>query len=237
MKYHVLRDEVCEANKEIGRVGLAALTWGNASQVDRENGVVAIKPSGVGYEALTPADIVLIDLASGNAIDGSLRPSSDTPTHLHLYRTFSGIGGVIHTHSHFATVWAQAQREIPCLGTTHADLFHGPVPLTRALTEEEVRSAYELNTGKVIVEHFAGHELDPEANPGVLVRGHGPFTWGGSAAAALKNAIALEEVAGMAYHSLTLRADPPPVPGYLLDKHFSRKHGAGAYYGQPGNGR
>ena len=233
MKYRGLREEVCQVNKEIGRTGLALLTWGNASGVDRDAGIMAIKPSGIEYDALTPSDVVLLDLETGETIESAMRASSDSPTHLHLYRRLAGIGGLIHTHSHFATVWAQAGRGIPCYGTTHADLFHGPVPLTRALTEAEVRDAYELNTGCVIADHFDEAGLDPSHNPGVLVRGHGPFVWGESPAAALNHALSLEEVARMAYHTVGINPDVVPIPAYLQDKHFLRKHGADAYYGQP----
>jgi L-ribulose-5-phosphate 4-epimerase len=233
MKYARLRRDVCEANKEVGRSGLAVLTWGNASGVDREAGVMAIKPSGISYADLVPENIVLVHLETGGLVDGMKRPSSDTPTHLHLYRKFASIGGIVHSHSHFTTVWAQAGREIPCYGTTHADLFYGPVPITRELTREEVGGEYELNTGKVIVEHFETAGLDVARNPGVLVRGHGPFAWGDSAAAAIGHAVAMEEVARMAYHCVALNPALGPVPDYLLDKHFLRKHGATAYYGQP----
>ncbi len=228
-----LREEVCRVNKEIGHSGLAMLTWGNASGIDRESGTVVIKPSGVDYGDLTPANLVAVDLATGEVLDGSLRPSSDTATHLHLYRQFAGIGGVVHTHSHFATVWAQACREIPCYGTTHADYAHGAVPLTRALTMAETADDYELNTGRVITERFREDQLDPKAHPGVLVASHGPFAWGASPAAALESAIVLEEVARMAYHTATLNPDIAAVPQHLLDKHFLRKHGRDAYYGQP----
>jgi len=233
MRYVRLREDVCAANKEIGRTGLAVLTWGNASGVDREAGIMAIKPSGISYDDLTPEDIVIVHLESGRLIEGSMRASSDTPTHLYLYRTFVSIGGIVHTHSHFATVWAQAGRDIPCYGTTHADLFYGPVPVTRALTREEVGGEYEVNTGKVIVEHVDTAGFDVAKNPGVLVRGHGPFSWGDSPRAAVSNAQAMEEVARMAYHSLHLKPELDAVPSYLLDKHFLRKHGADAYYGQP----
>jgi L-ribulose-5-phosphate 4-epimerase len=228
-----LREEVCRVNKEIGRSGLAMLTWGNASGIDRESGTVVIKPSGVDYGDLTPDLLVALDLATGEVLGGSLRPSSDTATHLHLYREFAGIGGVVHTHSHFATAWAQACREIPCYGTTHADYAHGAVPLTRAMTEAETAGEYELNTGQVIAERLREGGLDPKAYPGVLVASHGPFAWGASTAAALESAIVLEEVARMAYHTATLNPDIGAVPQHLLDKHFLRKHGEGAYYGQP----
>jgi len=232
VKHEVLREAVCAANKELFAFGLATLTFGKASGLDREAGVVAIKPSGVDYGALGPEDMVLVDVASGETLDGSYRPSSDTATHLALYRAFAGIGGVAHTHSRFATVFAQACKSIPCLGTTHADYFRGPVPLTRMLTRSEVLRDYEANTGLVIVEHFTEESLDPAAFPGVLVAGHGPFTWGQDVAQALLHAQVLEEVARLAYETWNLRPDQEPIPGYLLDKHFLRKHGADAYYGQ-----
>lgn len=228
-----LRAEVCRVNKEIGRTGLAMLTWGNASGVDREGGTVVIKPSGIGYEDLTPDALVVLDLGTGEVLEGRLRPSSDTPTHLHLYRAFATIGGVVHTHSHFATAWAQACREIPCYGTTHADYAHGSVPLTRGLKEAETSAEYELNTGRVITERFRQGGLEPDAYPGVLVASHGPFAWGASPAAALNSALVLEEIARMAYHTATLNRDIGAVPRHLLDKHFLRKHGKDAYYGQP----
>jgi L-ribulose-5-phosphate 4-epimerase len=233
MEHAELRERVCGVNRDLGRAGLAALTWGNASGVDRQAGVIAIKPSGVDYASLTPADIVIVSLDSGKSVDGSLRPSSDTPTHWHLYRAFAAIGGVVHTHSRYATAWAQAKREIPCFGTTHADLFHGPVPITRDLTEREVQGEYELNTGRVIEERFNAGRLNPAHVPGVLVASHAPFTWGPDSRTALENAMALEEIARMALDSLSLQPGLPAVSRYLLDKHFLRKHGAGAYYGQP----
>jgi len=232
MKHRDIRERVCEANREIGRSGLAILTWGNASGADREAGVMAIKPSGVDYDVLTPEDIVVVSLASGEPVEGRGRPSSDTPTHLELYRAFEGIGGVVHTHSRYGTVWAQAGRELPCYGTTHADSFYGAIPVTRMMTEAEVREAYERNTGLVIVERYRTGRLDPAQVPGVLVAGHAPFAWGGSPAKALENAMVLEEVARMALNSLALRPDLGPIPAYLLDKHYLRKHGANAYYGQ-----
>ncbi len=227
-----LRARVCEANREISRVQLAILTWGNASEVDREAGVFAIKPSGVDYDAMTPEDIPLISLETGETIEGTLNPSSDTATHWHLYRAFPSIGGVAHTHSAYATAWAQAQREIPCLGTTHADAFYGPVPCTRPLTQEEVETDYELNTGKVIEEHFCGNGLNPAEMPGVLVSAHAPFTWGKDAMAAVVAGRILEEVARMAAATLAINPDVAAVDPYLLDKHYLRKHGKDAYYGQ-----
>ena len=230
--YLELRERVLEANREIVRAGLVVMTFGNASGVDRAAGVMAIKPSGVPYDELGPEAIVLVDLESGEAADGSGRPSSDTPTHLVLYRRFEGIGGVVHTHSPFATAWAQAGRELPCLGTTHADHFHGPVPVTRALTNEEIQGDYEERTGDVVVETFETLGLDPLELPAALVASHGPFTWGAGAAEAAENAIALEAVAAMAFRTMLLRPDVKPVGDGLLDRHFLRKHGPDAYYGQ-----
>jgi len=232
MKFQELREEVCRVNCEISRTGLAMLTWGNASAVDREAGVMAIKPSGVDYAEMSAAHIVLLDLNDGSTVEGDLRPSSDSATHLELYRAFDELGGVIHTHSHYATVWAQAHRDIPCLGTTHADTFYGPVPTTRNLSEEEVNEAYERNTGRVIVDCIRERGIEPLAVPGILAAGHAPFTWGRTVAKALENALILEEVARMALHTQLLRADAPVLPDYQLDKHYLRKHGAGAYYGQ-----
>ena len=232
MKFSELREAVCQANKEIGRTGLAKLTWGNASAVDRQAGVMAIKPSGVDYADLKPADIVIVALALGLVVDGKLRPSSDTPTHLHLYRSFDTIGGIVHTHSHHATVWAQAERDLPCFGTTHADHFYGAVPCTRRMTRAEIAKNYELNTGKVIVERFKRGKIDPAQVPAVLVANHAPFVWGPDIAHALENAIVLEEVAHMAAGTLSLAPRKSPIARELLDKHFLRKHGAKAYYGQ-----
>lgn len=227
-----LKTRVCAANKEINRVQLAILTFGNASEVDREAGVFAIKPSGVDYDAMTPEDIPIISLETGEKIEGMLKPSSDTATHWHLYRTFSSIGGIVHTHSFYATAWAQAQREIPCLGTTHADVFYGAVPCTRPLTQEEVANEYELNTGKVIEEHFGGKGLDHAEMPGVLVSAHAPFTWGPDAMAAVTNGQVLEEIAKMAATTVAINPQITAVGQYLLDKHYLRKHGKDAYYGQ-----
>jgi len=232
MSMEELKARVCEANREISRVQLAILTFGNASEVDREAGVFAIKPSGVDYDAMTPEDIPVISLETGEKIEGDLNPSSDTATHWHLYRAFPSIGGIVHTHSPFATAWAQAQRDIPCLGTTHADVFYGSVPCTRPLMQEEVESNYELNTGKVIEEHFGGSGLEPVEMPGVLVSAHAPFTWGRDARTAVANAQVLEEVARMAATTLAINPQVAAVDQYLLDKHFLRKHGKDAYYGQ-----
>ena len=231
-EYMELKQRVCAANREISRTGLAILTWGHVSEVDRDAGVFAIKPSGVAYDDLSPDDIVLVSIDTGEKLQGKLAPSSDSATHAEIYRSFGAVGGVVHTHSHFGTAWAQAQREIPCYGTTHADTFFGPVPVTRMLSEQEVKDAYEVNTGKVIVERFHDGGLDPIAVPGVLVAGHAPFAWGQTAAGALENALVLEEVARMALHTLAVAPATEAVPQYLLDKHYLRKHGKDAYYGQ-----
>jgi L-ribulose-5-phosphate 4-epimerase len=225
-----LKEEVCKANHALVRAGLVTLTWGNVSAIDRRHGQVAIKPSGVPYEQLEPRHIVVVDL-DGRVVEGQLRPSSDTRTHLLLYRHFEQVGGIAHTHSRHASMFAQARREIPCLGTTHADYFHGPVPVTRALTESEVAGDYEAATGRIIVERFA--KLDPMAIPGVLAAGHGLFTWGRTAAESVEGAIALEAVAEMAMGTLRLDPDVGELEGYLRDKHYRRKHGPSAYYGQP----
>jgi L-ribulose-5-phosphate 4-epimerase len=237
MGFEILKERVCAANKEIGRTELAILTWGNASEVDRVAGVFAIKPSGVDYGALTPDDIVIVSLETGEKVEGELNPSSDTPSHWHLYRVFPDIGGIVHTHSAKATAWAQAKRNIPAFGTTHADYFYGPVPCTRELTREEVEAEYELNTGKVIEEHFVQNGIEPLQMPAVLVACHGPFVWGADAAKAVECGITLEEVAGMALNSLALNPALAAMEPYLLDKHFLRKHGATAYYGQKKRGK
>lgn len=227
--HDVLKKQVCLANLALVEHHLVVFTWGNVSAIDRASGVVAIKPSGVEYDALTPDKIVLLDL-DGKVLEGDLRPSSDTPTHLELYRRWPKVGGICHTHSRYATMWAQACREIPCLGTTHADHFYGPVPVTDAMSKEEIAADYELNTGKVIVRRFA--QTDPMQVPAVLVANHGPFTWGNDAASAVTNAVVLEEVAQMAQGALTLNPQQPPISQTLLDKHYLRKHGKDAYYGQ-----
>jgi L-ribulose-5-phosphate 4-epimerase len=224
-----LREEVLEANLGLPAHGLVTLTWGNVSGIDRRRGLVVIKPSGVPYPELTASDLVVVDL-DGKVVEGSRRPSTDTPTHLVLYREFAELGGVVHTHSTWATAWAQAERPIPVLGTTHADLAPIPVPLTRWLTDEEVDGAYEEATGLVIVETIA--PLGLEATPCVLVRGHGPFSWGASPAAALQHAVTLEAVAQMALLTTLLNADAGPLARATRDRHFFRKHGPGAYYGQ-----
>ena len=228
-----LRQQVLHANQEIARRGLAPHTFGNASGIDR-NGrepLVVIKPSGVDYSTMTPADLVVTDL-NGKIVEGSLRPSSDLDTHTLLYREFPQIGGVVHTHSEFATSWAQAGRPIPCLGTTHADYFHGPVPVTEPLTPDEVRDAYVRNTGAVIVRRFRKDGLDPVAVPGVLVAGHAPFAWGSSAAEAVEHADVLEYIARLAFRSVLLEASESGFPSHVLEYHYQRKHGPKATYGQ-----
>ena len=229
MDFLRLQAEVLEANLELVRRGLVLYTFGNASGIDRQAGIIAIKPSGVPYEQMTAADIVLCDLA-GKIVAGRLKPSSDLETHLELYRAFPAIGGVVHTHSEFATSWAQAVRGIPAFGTTHADYFHGPVPATEALSDEEIQGKYELNTGKAIVRRFSA--LDPMAIPSVLVSGHAPFTWGKTPTDAAYNAVILETVARMAVYTTLLRPESAGVSQALLDRHYFRKHGADATYGQ-----
>ena len=232
MQHAELRERVLEANMALGRAGLVVLTFGNASAVDRDAGVVAIKPSGVSYERLTPAAIAVVDIESGAVVDGRTRPSSDTPTHLVLYRAWPDVGGIVHTHSSFATAWAQAGEEIPCYGTTHADHFDGAVPVTRPLNAAEIASEYERTTGEVILETFVRLALEPLGRPAVLVASHGPFAWGASVEEAVENAIALEEVAAGALRTRQLRADVPPIADDLRRRHFRRKHGPEAYYGQ-----
>jgi L-ribulose-5-phosphate 4-epimerase len=224
-----LKEQVLEANLELVRRGLVIQAFGNASGVDRAEGLVVIKPSGVPYESLTPDNLVVVDL-EGRPAGPGLRPSSDLPTHLALYKAFPAIGGVAHTHSRMATSWAQAGREIPCFGTTHADYFRGPVPVTEPMTQAEIRSAYESNTGQAIVRRFAA--LNPLEFPAVLVHGHAPFCWGRTPADAANLAVILEEVAAMAWHTVSLNPDTAPISPVLRDKHFLRKHGPGAYYGQ-----
>lgn len=238
MSYDQLKKNVFDANIALQKSGLVVLTWGNASGVDRTadsiggKGVMAIKPSGVSYDKLTPDDIVILSIATGQIIEGTYRPSSDTPTHLYLYEHFPHIGGIVHTHSLHATIFAQAHREIPCLGTTHADHFYGTVPCTRELTADEIIHEYELNTGKVIVECFKNGKIDPNEMSAVLVASHAPFVWGSSPEKALDNAIALESVALMQLGVYQLNPAIKAVPQVLLNKHFKRKHGPGAYYGQ-----
>lgn len=223
-----LKQQVYEANMELPKRNLITYTWGNVSGIDREKGLFVIKPSGVDYDKLTPEDMVVMDL-NGNRIEGVLNPSSDTPTHLALYKAFQELGGIVHTHSPWATSWAQAGRSIPCYGTTHADYFYGEIPCARSLTEAEIQEYYERNTGKVIIETFRGK--DPIRIPGILCANHGPFTWGKNAKEAVHNAVVLEEVAKMAYQAEHLKKDLKPAPQYLQDKHFFRKHGEHAYYG------
>jgi L-ribulose-5-phosphate 4-epimerase len=224
-----LREQVLEANLDLVKSGLVLYTFGNVSGIDRDQGLVAIKPSGVPYEKMKAEDIVVTDL-DGNKVYGEMRPSSDLDTHLLLYKSFRSIGGVVHSHSEYATIWAQAARSIPALGTTHADYFHGPVPVTRPLTDTEIEGDYVLNTGVVIVEAIANK--DPMSMPAVLVAGHGPFCWGKDAPDAVHNAVVLESVARMAVHTVALRPDTQGISRALLDRHYFRKHGAKATYGQ-----
>ncbi|HEY6467302.1 MAG TPA: L-ribulose-5-phosphate 4-epimerase [Candidatus Acidoferrales bacterium] len=227
--FELLREEVLEANLELVRRGLVLYTFGNASGIDREQGVVVIKPTGVPYEKMRPSDLVAIDL-EGTIIEGQLRPSADLPTHLILYREFGSIGGVAHTHSRMATAWAQAKREIPCFGTTHADYFCGTVPVTEPLSADEISSDYEVNTGHSIARCF--QRRDPESTPGVLVASHGPFTWGKTVTEAVHNSVVLEEIAQLAFYTITANSDSEQIARALHDKHFNRKHGSSAYYGQ-----
>lgn len=225
-----LKKRVCDANLKLVDEGLVIQTWGNVSAVDRESGNMVIKPSGVPYEVMNPEHMVVVSLQSGEVVEGNLRPSSDTATHVILYRAFAGIGGVVHTHSLYATAWSQALRDIPALGTTHADYFHGPVPCTRVMTPEEIQGEYEARTGDVIVERFDG--LDALHFPGVLVASHAPFAWGATVEKAVENAVVLEHLARLASETLKIEAAAKAMQNELLDKHFLRKHGAGAYYGQ-----
>ena len=229
MSYKAIQEECYEANLQLPQFGLVDLTFGNVSVIDRESGIFGIKPSGVDYTKLTAADIVLIDL-EGKQVAGTMRPSSDTPTHRRLFQAFTGVRAVVHTHSRNAVSFAQAGKAIPCFGTTHADYFYGEVPVTRPMTPGEVQSAYEWETGNVIVERF--QNLNPEQVSAVLVHGHGPFAWGPSGAKAVENALALEIVAEMALKTLQINPSANPISQALLDKHFLRKHGSGAYYGQ-----
>lgn len=230
MTFDDLKRTVWQANMDVYRAGLIVQTWGNVSGVERDAGVMAIKPSGVPYDELAPEDIVIVDLDTSDVVGGSLRPSSDTPTHLHLYRSFETVGGIVHTHSTFAVAFAQAGRPIPCFGTTHADHFYGTIPVTRSLADHETQREYEHHTGVVITERFEG--LDPLAIPAVLVAGHGPFAWGTSPDDAVRNAIVLEEVASMALKTLSLNPDAQQIDQSLLDVHYTRKHGPNKYYGQ-----
>jgi L-ribulose-5-phosphate 4-epimerase len=231
--YADLQERVFAGNRDLVQAGLVVLTFGNVSGVDRSENVLAIKPSGVPYEELRPELITVVELDTGDVVAGSQRPSSDTPTHAVLYRRFEAVGGIVHTHSRFATAWAQAGRELPCFGTTHADHFRGPVPVTRALAADEIEGDYEQRTGDVIVEAFEGGRLDPLGTPAALVASHGPFAWGVDISQAVENAIALETVAELALYTLVLKADASVLDDDLLARHFSRKHGPGAYYGQP----
>jgi L-ribulose-5-phosphate 4-epimerase len=230
----LLREEVLEANLELVRRGLVLYTFGNASGVLREEGLVVIKPSGVPYEKMKPENLVVTDL-SGTILAGNLRPSSDLPTHLVLYREFPQIGGVVHTHSEYATAWAQSRRPIPCFGTTHADYFHGPVPITDAMADDEIAGDYELNTGTAIVRAF--RDCSPERIPGVLVANHGPFAWGPDTTTAAHNAVVLESIARMAFFTVALNNQAGPISSALHDRHYLRKHGRNAYYGQAGEKR
>ena len=227
-----LKQQVYEANMELPRRGLVTYTWGNVSGIDRAGGFVVIKPSGVAYEELTSDKMVVVDLQTGTIVEGSLNPSSDTKTHLELYKAFPALGGIVHTHSPFAVAWAQAGRDIPCYGTTHADYFYGPVPCARHLTAAELEEDYEKNTGKVIIETFQNRNIDPVAVPAVICHSHGPFTWGKDAAQAVYHAVVLEEVAKMALFTRQIDPAAAPVPQSMQDKHYLRKHGPNAYYGQ-----
>ncbi len=233
MSYSELKQRVFQANLDLVKAGLVILTWGNASGADRARGIIAIKPSGVAYDRLAPNDIVVLEIATGRIVEGAARPSSDTPTHLELYRQFPACAGVVHTHSLYGTSFAQARREIPCLGTTHADNFYGPIPVTRPLAPAEIETDYELNCGKVIVRRFTEGKIDPAQVCGVLVAGHGPFAWGPSPEKAVENAIVLEFSAQMALNTFQLNPDAPLLEKSMLDKHYLRKHGVKAYYGQP----
>lgn len=226
-----LKKRVYEANMLLPKYGLVTFTWGNVSEIDREAGLVAIKPSGFRYEDLKPEDIVLVDL-KGNIVEGNCRPSTDTATHIELYKAFKDIGGIVHSHSTYATSWAQSGRNIPCYGTTHADYFYGEVFCVRTLTKQEIEIDYEINTGLSIVEKFAKFDKDPVSTPAVLCKNHGPFTWGKNADEAVHNAVVLEEVAKMAYITEDINKNVVPAPQDLQDKHYNRKHGENAYYGQ-----
>ena len=226
-----LKEQVCEANLELVRRGVVIYTWGNVSGVDREKGLMVIKPSGVDYDGMKPGDMVVVDLKSGAIIEGQYKPSSDTATHLELYRAFSSIGGITHTHSTNAVAFAQAGLDISALGTTHADYFYGPIPCTRELSQTEVEEAYEVNTGKVIVETLQERKIDPMAVPGIVVRNHGPFAWGKDAAASVYHAVVMDVVAEMNLKTLMLNPEAD-MKQYVLDKHYMRKHGPNAYYGQ-----
>ncbi|MFV0521496.1 MAG: L-ribulose-5-phosphate 4-epimerase [Mangrovibacterium sp.] len=225
-----LKEEVCKANLDLVKYGMVIFTWGNVSGIDREKGLVVIKPSGVSYDNMKPEDMVVVDF-NGKVVEGKYKPSSDTATHIELYKQFPNIGGVVHTHSEWATSFAQAGKGVPAIGTTHADYFYGEVPCTRKMTAEEIKTAYELNTGKVIVECFKTQDINPDYVPGVLVNNHAPFSWGKDAHDAVHNAVVLEEISKMTFRSFQLNPDTK-MDQELLDKHFLRKHGANAYYGQ-----
>lgn len=225
-----LKSQVCAANLLLPKYGLVTFTWGNVSGIDRERGLVVIKPSGVEYESMAADDMVVVDLETGERVEGRWKPSSDTDTHIALYRAFPDLGGIVHTHSRWATTFAQAGRAVPAMGTTQGDYFYGDIPCTRRMTAEEIKGRYELETGNVIVETFKNS--DPMSIPGVLVHSHGPFTWGGSPMEAVHNAVVLEEVAFMDWHAMMLEPGAGRMQQELLDKHYLRKHGAGAYYGQ-----
>lgn len=227
-----LKKTVLRANLALPKYQLVTFTWGNVSAVDRERGVIVIKPSGVEYDVMSVDDMVVVDLISGEVVEGNKKPSSDTPTHLELYRQFPDIGGIVHTHSRHATIWAQAARDLPAFGTTHADYFYGTIPCTRLMTDAEIQGEYELETGKVIVETFRERGIDPNQVPAALVASHGPFAWGKDAETAVHNAVVLEEVAYMNLFSLQLTPKLPSMQQTLLDKHYLRKHGKDAYYGQ-----
>lgn len=226
-----LKEQVCKANIELQKRSLIIYSWGNVSGIDRENGIIAIKPSGVSYDELVPEKIVMIDI-DGKVVEGEMTPSSDAPTHIELYRQFECIGGICHTHAAASTAWAQAKTAIPCLGTTGADYFYGDIPVTRMLSESEIKTDYELNTGKVIVETFRQLKLDASQMPAVLVAAHGPFTWGKDASQAVEAAVVLEQIAKMAIDTTVISQKFEPIPQTLLDKHYFRKHGENAYYGQ-----
>lgn len=227
-----LKEEVCRANLLLPEHGLVTFTWGNVSGVDRESGMMVIKPSGVDYEGMSPEDMVVVSLETGERVEGRWKPSSDTATHVALYNAFPTLGGVVHTHSRWATSFAQAGRGIPAFGTTQGDYFYGEIPVTRKMTPEEIAGSYELETGNVIIETFRERRIDPDQVPAALVYSHGPFAWGKDAMNAVHNAVVLEEVAFMAFHAMALTPGLPPMQQELLDKHYLRKHGSGAYYGQ-----
>ena len=227
-----LKKDVCEANLSLPKHGLVTFTWGNVSGIDRERGLIVIKPSGVAYEGMAADDMVVVSLSDGSVVEGKYKPSADTPTHLELYRKFPNVGGIAHTHSRWATIFAQLKRGVPSFGTTHADYFYGEIPCTREMTAAEIGGDYEAETGNVIAERF--RDIDPMSIPAVLVASHGPFTWGETPTEAVHNAVVLEEVAFMAWHCLISEPRLPLMSAELLDKHYLRKHGAGAYYGQTG---